>query len=294
MRFLGRRKRRFFQVKRGSKLFILIPKHQIVVPFRKISVILIFFLSLLCVYLAFRSDVFLVHMIEEKQKKAPDTILAVFVSEKRRAIDFIESQVKGRSIFFINQKALKEKILKEFLSISDISFEKDFPNKLYVETLPREPVAVLKFVKEASFSGRIASSSARMATSSAFAQQFFLVDKEGLVFAKVSSFSSLPLFYLFDEKFPDLGENIGQKRIQTASEVAQLLKKAKIEVGEVFLTAFGTIEMNLKEGPMVFFSCQKSSVAQVTSLQLILSSTKMESKVPKVIDLRFERPVVRF
>jgi len=291
MRLSARRKRRFFQVKRGSKLFIPLPKHQIVIPFRKISVILILFLSLLCIYLAFRSDLFLVHSIEEKTEKGG---LAIFALEKKNALDFIEDQVKGKSIFFLNQKALKEKILKEFLSISDISFEKDFPNKLYVETFPREPVAALKFVKEASLSGRVASDSARIATSSAFDQQFFLVDKEGLVFVKVSTFSGLPLFYLFDEKFPGLGENIGQKRIQTALEVAQLLKEARIEIKEVFLTSFGTIEMSLKEGPRVLFSSQKSPVAQVTSLQLILSSSRMEGEIPKTIDLRFERPVVRY
>lgn len=290
MKLSARRKRRFFQVKRGAKVFIPTPRHQIVIPFRKISVVLIFLLSFLCVYLAFRSDLFLVHSIESKTEKSPETTLDIFNYEKKKALKLIEGRVRGRSIFFINQKALKEKILKNFLSIANVSFRKDFPNRLLVETLPREPVAVVEIVK----SQKLATASAQIATASSVPSQWFMVDAKGLVFAKVSTFSGLPLFYLFDEKIPSLGENIGQKRIRVASEIVEILKRDKIEVDEVFLTAFGGIEMVLKEGTKILFSSQKEPVAQVASLQLILSSTKMEGKTPEVIDLRFERAVVRY
>ena len=289
-----RKKKRFFQVKRGSKVFIPTPKHQIVIPFRKISVVLIFLLSFLCIYLAFRSDLFLVHIVEGKTEKEPKIILGIFNSEKKKALGLIENQVKGKSLFFINQKALKEKILKDFLSISDVSFEKDFPNKLLVETLPREPAAVVSFAKEASYSGRIASGSGKIASPSASFQQYFLVDREGLVFAKASDFSGLPLFYLFDEEIPSLGENIGQTRIETASEIIENLKEDKTEVSEVFLTAFGSIEMILRDGTKVLFSSQKNPIAQVASLQLILSSTRIEGETPVIVDLRFEKPIIKY
>lgn len=289
-----RKKKRFFQVKRGSKVFIPTPGHQIIIPFRKISVVLIFLLSFLCVYLAFRSDLFLVHIVEGKTEKEPKIILGIFNSEKKKALGLIENQVRGKSLFFINQKALKEKILKDFLTISDVSFEKDFPNRLLVETLPREPIAVVSFAKEASSFGNIASESGKIATPPASFKQYFLVDKEGLVFAKAGDFFGLPLFHLFDERVPSLGENIGQKRIETASEIIENLKKDEIEVSEVFLTAFGSIEMIVRDGTKVLFSSQKNPIAQVASLQLILSSTRIEGRVLTSVDLRFERPVVRY
>lgn len=285
-----RKKKRFFQVKRGSKVFIPTPGHQIIIPFRKISVVLIFLLSFLCVYLAFRSDLFLVHIVEGKTEKEPKIILGIFNSEKKKALGLIENQVRGKSLFFINQRALKEKILKDFLSISDVSFEKDFPNRLLVETLPREPIAVVEIVK----SQKLATASAQIATASSVPGQRFVVDAEGLVFAKAGDFFGLPLFHLFDERVPSLGENIGQKRIETASEIIENLKKDEIEVSEVFLTAFGSIEMILGDRTKVLFSGQKNPIAQVASLQLILSSTRIEGRVPRTIDLRFEKPIIKY
>jgi len=50
----------------------------------------------------------------------------------------------------------------------------------------------------------------------------------------------------------------------------------------------------LSTGEKVFFSPKGDFSTQVTSLQFILSRTKIEGRRPKSIDLRFEKPVLEY
>jgi len=47
-------------------------------------------------------------------------------------------------------------------------------------------------------------------------------------------------------------------------------------------------------GPTVLFSTGKDLKGQVASLQFILSRTKIEGKIPLRIDLRFEKPILKY
>lgn len=47
-------------------------------------------------------------------------------------------------------------------------------------------------------------------------------------------------------------------------------------------------------GPTVLFSASKDLRGQVASLQFILSRTKIEGKIPLKIDLRFEKPILKY
>lgn len=44
----------------------------------------------------------------------------------------------------------------------------------------------------------------------------------------------------------------------------------------------------------VFFNLEKEIESQVLSLQFILSRAKIEGRLPKVVDLRFDKPVVSY
>lgn len=44
----------------------------------------------------------------------------------------------------------------------------------------------------------------------------------------------------------------------------------------------------------VFFSLDKDLFSQVISLQFILSRSKIEGKLPKLVDLRFRKPVISY
>jgi hypothetical protein len=50
----------------------------------------------------------------------------------------------------------------------------------------------------------------------------------------------------------------------------------------------------IKEGPIVYFSKNKDAEWQVNSLVLILSKVTVDNKKPVYVDLRYERPIVKF
>lgn len=50
----------------------------------------------------------------------------------------------------------------------------------------------------------------------------------------------------------------------------------------------------IKEGPDVYFSSAKDAKFQMDSLQIILSKLTIDNKEPKLIDMRYTRPIVKF
>lgn len=72
------------------------------------------------------------------------------------------------------------------------------------------------------------------------------------------------------------------------------LKKERIEFTSVEKTKEGTYIVQLKQGGAVTFSAQKDIIAQIASLQFILSHLTMEGREFLKLDLRFEKPVIVF
>ncbi len=127
-----------------------------------------------------------------------------------------------------------------------------------------------------------------MATASA---DFFIVDQEGVVFKKIGASLDLPL--IFTKEFDQLkmGQKVDDDELIQAITLVSLLTKIDIKP-EIARVSKEEIVVFLKEGPEVVFSSQKEPAAQVGSLQLILSRTKIEGKRLKRIDLRFDKPVI--
>lgn len=264
-----RRKRRLFRIKRPLRLFITTPKNQIIIPLWKIFSLLTLLLSLLCFYFILRSDIFLIRNIKFQNRVSPPL--------KSNLRELLGKKIQGKSIFFLDLAQLEKELPKKFPQIKKISFQKKLPDQLLIRVEERKPVAVLRTGAPASPSGR----------------HYFLVDKEGVVFAKSATFSGVPLLFLPEEETPSLGKEIGKGRVNSACKIISLLGEKGIEAEKVFLKE-GEIEIILQEKIKIIFPGQNDFSFKVASLQSILSSLKMEGKIPKEIDLRFERPVVRF
>jgi hypothetical protein len=82
-----------------------------------------------------------------------------------------------------------------------------------------------------------------------------------------------------------------------SSKLANLenqLSKAKIPFTSVSTSADGSFTIQLPEGGEVILSSKKDIGSQLSSLQLILSSLTIEGKRLKILDFRFDNPVVSF
>lgn len=121
---------------------------------------------------------------------------------------------------------------------------------------------------------------------------FFLL----VVLLIISTFGFLVRIYRQVE-FPPFGEEKILKPISgggsAENELAQEFKKADLRIISVSITGEKEIEASISGGTKVIFKTEEIG-QQVSSLQLMLTRFKIEGRIPKKIDLRFEKPIVVF
>jgi hypothetical protein len=116
-----------------------------------------------------------------------------------------------------------------------------------------------------------------------------LSDEEGLIISRTES-STLP--FLQSEKELSLGERIGEYQVTSLrilGEISQMTQKpvsGKLDSHD--LTVF------ISDEQKVLLNLQNLSPKWYNTLQVILERSKILSKIPKMIDLRFSDPVLTF
>lgn len=88
---------------------------------------------------------------------------------------------------------------------------------------------------------------------------------------------------------------LAQKYLSLESEnVSEDLSKAGISFSSVKRSNDSLYVVTLSDGGQVIITSAKNIKSQISSLQLMLSRLTIEGKRVKVIDFRYDRPVVRF
>jgi hypothetical protein len=111
-----------------------------------------------------------------------------------------------------------------------------------------------------------------------------------LIFLFFRDFSfSIPKFH------KNNGEIINPNATYSIGDIRDALARSKIEYSTVAISSSsGSLRADLPEGTQVFFSYEKEIEWQISSLQSILQRLTIENKIPSVIDLRYNRPIVKF
>ena len=289
---MANRKIKFFY-KRSPKLVMPTKNRQIIIPFRGISILAIIFLIFICLGLAIRSGLFLIHNID---LEVQNDFGCVSKDEVRA-----ELQIQGRSLFAFDSKEQSSMLNGKFECFEKVEITKVWPDKLKVIVVERKPVLVLQAEKnneqEEIFDFDLASSQSaelfleKLATSSShFPQSFYVVDSQGKIFKKIDRTSGLPVLRVSLEVEPKVGEKI--VGINFATDLLSKLKNGGFEVEEARMTDPSVIEVFLKGGTQITFSSKRELALQVSSLQLILTQAKIEGENLKKIDFRFDKPVI--
>jgi len=279
--------------KRSPKLIMPTKNRQIIIPFRGISILVIIFLIFICLGLAIRSDLFLIHKIEVEFQNdfgcvSKDEITA-------------ELQIQGRSLFAFDSNEHSRVLNRNFSCLEKVEIIKVWPDKLKVMVAERRPVLVLQVEKtsgqERVFDFDLASSQSaeifleKLATlSSHFSQSFYVVDSQGAIFKKIDRTNGLPVLRVNLEVEPKMGEKI--VGIDFATNLLSKLKDEGFEVEEARMTNRSVVDVFLKEGTQITFSSKRELPLQVSSLQLILTQAKIEGENLKKVDFRFDKPVI--
>jgi len=195
----------------------------------------------------------------------------------------------GKNLIFLKKKEISKKFLDNHHIVKSLKIKKILPNKLAFGLEKRKEVAVLGF--ELSLEGKEATPSGKPIFETT--KDFYLVDEEGVVVKKENN-PLLPLILLPERLNLNIGQQVPHPEISEVIEFLTTLrlnllrpKIAKI-ISPYFLTVW------LEDGEEVVFSLKKEIQIQVDSLQFILSRSKIEGKRIKKIDLRFDKPVVKY
>mgnify|MGYP001575114357 CR=1 FL=1 len=197
----------------------------------------------------------------------------------------------GRNLLFIDREHIEKNIKEKFICIQDVSLTKSLLSRVKINVSGREGAAAIFSLKT-----KEATSSAfleNIATPSAEeAGEILLVDKEGVVFSKSVGDLNMPKIFLYD---PNLG--LGQRADKETQSSLWILEKLKI-LGFDGLTTQILENLFLIHpttlSPKIIFRLDGEVDAQIASLQLILEKAKINAESLEFVDLRFDKPIIRF
>lgn len=254
----------------------LIPK------FWKIGLAVLIPLIILDVYLLIDSQFFKVKDVEINLDKAS----CVNESDVRT-----QSGLLGENILYLNEINTIRKIKNKYLCVKSVQLQRSLPNKVTLNISGRIPVALLSLhhFQDSSSSASLILEELFAAPSSSEATESFIVDEEGIVFAKYTD-SNLPKIYYSGEKL-NLGEKLGEGIIKSSLQILEKIKSFGVEVKEAKI--YSKI-LSISGNIQIIFDLEKNYEYQLASLQLILTEAKMINREMEMIDLRFDKPVVKY
>lgn len=173
----------------------------------------------------------------------------------------------GENFFFYNTQTLTLGLKKAFLNRS-VYVEKIFPDTLSVSIEKRKAIVVVKLPEK---------------------NDLYLVDVDGEIIDKVQE-SFLPNLTVEDTTL-EVGQRLNQKNL-TAAKIFHLvfkadnIRQAKVEDNKLIVQT--------GDAATVYFPLTRDPQALVGALQLILTRSRIEGKLPKLIDLRYSKPILKY
>ncbi len=178
------------------------------------------------------------------------------------------------NLIFLNNKEVERQIKANNPQIKEISVNKIFPQRIKIIVSLYKPEAVLMGANV----------------------YFYLSDDGRILFKAKQEKLSLPVIYYY-QKFTEYsyqtGDWISYRDLRIALKMIETLTDLGILVERVDIGGDDMIVFKIGE-KKIFLTSEKSEEVTKYELTQIIRQFKIEGKEFKVIDLRFEKPIVRF
>jgi len=253
----------------------------------KIGILVLIFFLILDLYLLFDSSFFKIKSLEVNLEKigcvTKDKILS-------------ENSLIGQN-FFLLSGDFEKKIKDKYFCIKDIHLEKKFPDKIKLNISGREAVVVLVSLKtsEASISGlleNLSTPSSYLVSQDNISQEV-LVDSEGIIFSKYEG-GTLPKIFLTASDL-NIGKKIEEEVIKNSLNIIEKVKTFGLSLQEARIYSKNTLYLSPTTNlPKLIFALNKDINVQLASLQLILEEAKIDMQEMEFIDLRYDKPIVKY
>lgn len=240
----------------------------------KLSIPVVFLLIFFDLFLFFRSGFFNIQNISLQTPN--ENCLNGSNIEK-------DLNLAGQNIFFINKAKYENLVKSKYPCVKSVETVKNFPNKVTIIIYFRKPMVNLIPLQsgEASDSGEISETS----------QSGFLVDEGGRIFASSSALSNIPRLYIFDRKL-QVGDKFKDNILNNVLLTFEEIQKQGFLVRSAILTSNNILE--IESGTKIIIGLENDFPKKLASLQLITAQAKIEEKELKLIDLRFDNPVIKY
>lgn len=204
-----------------------------------------------------------------------------------------------QNLFFTDDKKIVGTIKGKFICIKNITFSRSFPNKIKAEVASREAVAELITLETQPASS---SSVENISTPSAEEKtDTFIVDQEGVIFSKDAGNFDIPKIFFYNSKI-SLGQNLGG--FEGVLKILSKMKALNLNISRSWIEEDLFIADTLSNTRIIFKLDERVDI-QIASLQLILAEAKINHRTIPIqsgidssnlefIDLRFDKPIVRF
>lgn len=213
-----------------------------------------------------------------------NNLLCVDYDQLKRSVN-----VQNKNLLFLDTKKITKEISQKFACIKDVKISKVLPDRIKVEVITGIPAAVLLDLGNVEATGSagledIATPSAQQSANSN------LVDQDGVVISKISEKLDLPNIYVDDGSFPQ-GKEMESKSLENVLKILNKTRGFGIDIKTSEIYGNSLIVFSL---PKIIFNLGADINIQIASLQLILEKAKIDRVKLEFIDLRFDKPIVKF
>src|SRR3989344_342671 len=187
--------------------------------------------------------------------------------------------LKGKNIYSLTEAHIEDTLTESNPNFLLAEVIKEFPNKLRLKLILIEPLASLKLN-----------------------QGYAFLSVEGKIIKK-SKAKYLPVinFYQsFDYYQTKVGNKLDYKEVATTLKLLQKSQDLGLKIDNIDINGLSMIVFTVKESgdtktkKKIFFTAEKSLEKQVFELETIIKQFKIEAKDYQELDLRFDKPIIKF
>ncbi|MFH0979859.1 MAG: hypothetical protein V1803_02855 [Candidatus Roizmanbacteria bacterium] len=189
--------------------------------------------------------------------------------------DFIGIQeLKKSNLIFVSEKEVKEIIIKKNPSVDKVEIEKKYPGTLVLKINIEKPIV-------------------NLITS----QGYFHLSSQGEILSKSKTLDNkIPIINYYQKlnfQSYQAGDFLSFKDIKSTLYLIKEVNNLNIDIDNVDINGVNMILFKIGDKKIIF-SSEKDTELQLYQLQQIVRQFKVEGKQFKEIDLRFDKPVVRY
>ena len=210
-------------------------------------------------------------------------ISTLFVIEKIEIISdkkinaFLGSElIKGKNILTLNTKGLQQNLLDLNPNIDNLNIKKIYPNKIQIYYKLIEPLA---FIKANDGFLYISDSS-----------KILKKDKK---FDNKTNLTEILYYQKFDFITNSVGSYIDYVDIRYSLNILKKVNEYGYKVVSIDISRPNMIRLNLGDS-VVIFTAEKNINDQIDKLEKIIKQFKVEGNSFSLLDLRFDKPILRF